>query len=194
MNPNAISAFEYVTILISIILGLGITQILSSIAESIYDYKKVRFFYPHTIWVIVILFFHIQEWFIIYELKEYPIWKLPTFLFIILYPINLFIITKLLFPVAMGNDAIDLKQYYLDNFQKIFYLFCISILLSVSFNIFFLHAPLGQQLLLLVPFAVFLWTAFIGTKKEWIHKSIAIFFLLVIIITTVVEQNKWYVK
>ena len=156
MNPNAISAFEYVTILISIILGLGITQLLSSIAESFYNYKKVVFFLPHTIWVLVILFLHIQEWFIIYELKGYPIWKLPTFLFIILYPITLFIITKLLFPVAMGDEEINLKKYYLDNFQKTFYLFCLSIILSISFNIFFLNLPVGQQFLLFIPFTVFL--------------------------------------
>ena len=35
MNTGAISAFEYVTILISIILGLGITQVLSSKLKSI---------------------------------------------------------------------------------------------------------------------------------------------------------------
>ena len=194
MNSNAISAFEYVTILISIILGLGITQVLSSIAESFYNYKRVRFYFPHSIWVVVILFFHIQEWFIIYELKGYPIWKLPIFLFIILYPINLFIITKLLFPIAMGHGVINLKKYYFDNFQKIFFLFGTSIILSISFNLYFLNAPLLQQLLLIFPLAVFLYAAIKGVKKEWVHKLIALFFLAVIIITTIAEQNKWYIK
>ncbi len=195
MNSSAISAFEYVTILISIILGLGITQVLSSIAESFYNYREVVFYFPHTIWVLVILFLHIQEWFILYELKEYPVWKLPTFLFIILYPINLFLITKLLFPVAMGEDEIDLKRYYLDNFHKLFYLFCVSILLSMAFNIVFLQAPVGQQLILIGPLSVFLWAAITGIKKEWIHKSIAIITLVVFIIITIIEQNKWwYIK
>ena len=36
---SAISPFEYVTILVSIILGLGITKILSSLAELLYDFR-----------------------------------------------------------------------------------------------------------------------------------------------------------
>lgn len=194
MNPSSISAFEYVTILISIILGLGITQVLSSIAEAIYHYKRVIFYFPHTIWVLVVLFFHIQEWFIIYGLKEYPVWKLPTFLFIILYPIVLYIIARLLFPIVKNDEEINLKQYYIDNFQKIFYLFCISIVISILFNISFLNLPAIQQALLTIPLAIFLVAAVSNTKKEWVHKTIALIFLAVIIVTTIAEQNKWYVK
>ena len=36
MNNNQISPFEYVSILIYIILGLGITQILSSFSDLLY--------------------------------------------------------------------------------------------------------------------------------------------------------------
>lgn len=194
MNPNSISAFEYVTILISIILGLGITQLLSSVAETFYNSKKVVFYFPHTIWVAVILFLHIQEWFIIYEMKDYPLWKLTTFLFIILYPITLFIISKFLFPAGENEETINLKNYYFDNFKKIFYLFCFCIILSVLFNIYFLDLPITQQLLLLIPFFIFLGMAVSGSKNEWLHKFIAILFLIVIIITTIAEDNRWYIK
>ena len=194
MNPNAISAFEYVTILISIILGLGITQVLSSIAEYIHHSKKVTFYYPHSIWVAIILFMHIQEWFVIYELKGYPVWKLPTFLFIILYPIALFIITKLLFPIKLTDNELDLKEYYLNNFPKIFYLFSICILLSVIFNLYFLKTILWQQLLLLIPGCLFLYFAKQKIKQDKMHKALSIFILLLIIITTIAEQNAWYVK
>ena len=194
MNPNAISAFEYVSILISIILGLGITQILSSIAESIHSSTKVKPYLPHTIWVVVILFMHIQEWFIIYELKEYPVWKLPTFLFILLYPIALFIITKLLFPLHISDDKIDLREYFLTNFSKIFYLFCLCIFLSISFNILILKAILWQQLLLLIPFALFFFIDSKKIKTNWVHQILSIFILLLIIITTIAEQNEWYIK
>jgi len=109
---NSISAFEYVTILISIILGLGITQILSSLAEIIYDYGQVKFFWVHTIWVILILYIHIQEWFILYELKDYSLWKLPVFLFVLLYPITLYLAAKMLFPVIDKGQMIDLKSFF----------------------------------------------------------------------------------
>lgn len=194
MNTNSISAFEYVTILISIILGLGITQVLSSAAEAFYHSKKIKFFLPHTIWVLVILFLHIQDWFILYELKEYPVGKLSTFLFIILYPIVLFVITKLLFPPISGEENINLKDFFLDSFPKIFYLFCVCILLSVIFNMCLLNASLIEQTLLFIPFVIFSTAAFRKIKNVAVHYSLAIFIFLLITITTIAEHNNWYVK
>ena len=51
MHPSNINPFEYVSILISIILGLGITQILSAFTDLLYDYKKVKFYWPHLLWI-----------------------------------------------------------------------------------------------------------------------------------------------
>ena len=194
MNQNAISAFEYITILISIILGLGITQILASVADVFHSFKKVKLYIPHTIWVIIILFLHIQEWFIIYELKEYPVWKLPTFLFIILYPITLFIIAKLLFPRNDETDLVNLKEYYLNNFSIIFLLFCISILLSILFNIFFLNTNFLNQAFLILPLLFFATIAILKIKQEWVHYAASIITLIIFIATVCIEYNNWYVK
>lgn len=194
MNPNAISAFEYVTILISIILGLGITQLLSSMVEAFYHSKKVKFYLPHIIWVNIILFLHIQDWFILYELKNYPDWKLPTFLFISLYPIVLFSITKLLFPDIGGEEVVDLKIYFLDSFPKVFYLFGICIILSIAFNLYFLGSPLWQQLLLLVPFSIFFYMAYRRVRNEKAHYILAICIALLFFIVTASEYDYWRVK
>jgi hypothetical protein len=194
MLQNSISAFEYVTILISIILGLGITQVLSAVADAFYHASKIRFYLPHLLWVIILLFLHIQDWFVLYELKNYPVWKLPTFLFISLYPITLFIIAKLLFPPITGEHAVDLKEFYLNNFPKIFFLFCICILLSIGYNLYFLHAPVFQQSLLLLPLAIFAILAIRKIQTEWLHYALAIFIALLIVFTTVAELNVWNVK
>ncbi len=194
MNPNAISAFEYIGILISIILGLGITQILSSIAECVYNSKQIKFYFPHTIWVIIILFLHIQEWFIIYELKNYPVWKLPTFLFMLLYPIVLYIIAKLLFPPNVEATVVNFKEYFMQSFSKIYTLFSIAVFTSIFFNVFILNVPLLQQSLLFIPILIFISMVWFNVKLEWLHKLIAIVFIIIIIITTITEVNKWYIK
>src|SRR4051812_23976190 len=99
--------FEYVTVLISIILGLGITQIISGVADLIHNSERVKIYWPHLLWVILAFFLHVQEWWQIYELKSYTGWYLPVFIFIILYPINLFILARILFPVGSGDAPID---------------------------------------------------------------------------------------
>lgn len=76
------SPFEYVTILISIILGLGITQLVTGIADIIHEKEHVKLYWPHALWIPIIFFLLIQEWWDIYALRDYDTWRLPVFLFI----------------------------------------------------------------------------------------------------------------
>ena len=194
MNSNIIGPFEYVTVLISIILGLGITQLLSSVADAFYYSKKVKFYPPHCIWVVIVLFLHIQDWFVLYEMKNYPVWKLPAFLFICLYPITLFSIAKLLFPPIAENERTDFKEFFLEAFPKIFYLFAVCILLSIAHNLYFLKAAFWQQLLLLAPAIIFLVVAVSKTHSSKAHYWLSVCFLMLIIIITATENNSWYIK
>jgi hypothetical protein len=191
---SAISPFEYVTILVSIILGLGITKILSSLAELLYDFKKVRFFWVHTIWVILILYIHVQEWFILYELKGYPAWKLPVFLFILIYPITLFLAASMLFPVIDKNEEVDLKTFFSNNYKPLYFLFLICIVLSLIFNLWLLDVAFKQQVFLIV---LLLITSFLLLQKKLtvrIHQAFAVLLLFFAIASIVVEQNTWTIK
>jgi hypothetical protein len=96
--------FEYVIVLISVIIGLGITTILTGIAELIKHTKPVRFYTPYIIWIVLIFVLHIQDWWISYQYKSITIWTLQSFLLLILYPINLYILAHLLFPNELSKD------------------------------------------------------------------------------------------
>lgn len=191
---NAISPFEYVTILVSIILGLGITKILSSLAELLYDFRRVRFFWVHSIWVVLILYIHVQEWFILYELKDYPTWKLPVFLFILLYPITLFLAASMLFPVIENDEEVDLKKFFILNYKPLYFLFLVCIVLSLIFNIWLLELTLNKQIflfMLLLITTVLLFQTKVSVRS---HQVFAGFLLFFAIISIVVEQHNWTIR
>ncbi len=123
MPSNPVNPFEYVSILVSIILGLGITQLLSAFSDLLYHYQKVKFYWPHTLWVIFILFLHIQDWFIMYQLQTMKVWSLPTMMFILAYPVTLFICAKLLLPTNELEERSDMKKFYFSQFPLFFPLF-----------------------------------------------------------------------
>ena len=102
------SPFEFVTVLISIILGLGITQIMSGIADLIHQWEKVKLYWPHLLWVMLVFILHVQEWWLVYELKSVTVWRLPYFLFQVLYPISLFILARILFPLQSDEHSTDM--------------------------------------------------------------------------------------
>ncbi len=194
MNNNQISPFEYVSILISIILGLGITQILSSFSDLLYNYKKVKLYTPHTIWICFVMFLHIQDWFIIYQLKSKMIWNLPELLFILLYPIILYVVAKMLIPSNEDPERFDMKGYYLSHFRIVFILIGITILLSIVFNIFFLNMGVFQQIPLILFFAV---TSFLSLKRienELIHKMLAFVLIVAVVFSVILEENFWVIK
>ncbi|MBX2916563.1 MAG: hypothetical protein KF856_14935 [Cyclobacteriaceae bacterium] len=62
------SPFEYVSVLISIILGLGITQIVTGVADVIQNWRNVKLYLPHALWVMFVFFLHMQERWVLYEM------------------------------------------------------------------------------------------------------------------------------
>lgn len=194
MNTNQISPFEYVSILVSIILGLGITQILSSFSDLLYNHKKVKFYLPHSIWVIFVLFLHIQDWFVTYQLKDKMIWELPELVFILLYPIMLFMAAKMLIPTNNDEEKFDMKVFFLSQFSMIFCIIGISILLSILFNIFFLDKGFLQQIPLMIFFLVIMFLFFKKTQHEVLHKILAILLLISAIFSVIIEKNMWVIK
>lgn len=188
-----ISAFEYVTVLISIILGLGITQILTGIANLLQKIEKVKFYWPHILWILFVLILHIQEWWVTYELKSYQPWRLPTFLFIMLYPINLFVLARMLFPSSLKGKCIDLKTFYFKNYRKIFAVFITSALFSVLHNLFILNLEINTQTLqalLIVSLAII---ALRRYSNEWVHKALAAIVTFILMASIIVEWNVWLI-
>lgn len=194
MNMNQISPFEYVSILISIILGLGITQILSSFSDLLYHHKKIKFYLPHSIWIAFVLFLHIQDWFITYELRGKTSWKLPELLFVLLYPITLFTAAKMLLPTNDEEERLNMKVFYYSQFPIIFLLIGISILLSVLFNVFFLNGNILEQLPLLLFLGLTMYFSIKKIQNEIIHKIFAFVIFVAVILSVFLEQNVWIIK
>jgi hypothetical protein len=182
--------FEYVTVLISIILGLGITQIVSGVADLIHHSKQVKLYWPHLLWLVLVFFLQVQEWWQIYELKDYGAWHLPVFLFVVLYPIVLFILARILFP-TISDSFVDLKEFYFNNFRKFFSFIIVLSLLAILENIFIHNRQPEEQVF---PLALFFTSGFILLKnfrQEWIHQVFVIALVAVMLISFAVTWNEW---
>ncbi|MEP7238209.1 MAG: hypothetical protein ABI685_10105 [Ferruginibacter sp.] len=194
MYSNQISPFEYVSILVSIILGLGITQILASFSDLLYDYKKIRFYWPHTCWVVFILFLHIQDWFIIYQLKDMPAWHLPELFFILLYPISLFCVAKMLLSANKKEERFNMKLFYTRHFPLIFIMVGVTIIISILFNLFILKINLLTQVPLILFLIAMLYATIKNYKNENFHKALAIAIISGSLLSIMLNENSWVIK
>ena len=188
------SPFEFVTVLISIILGLGITQIMSGIADQIHQWDKVKLYWPHMLWVVLVFVLHVQQWWLTYELRVITSWRLPFFLFEILYPINLFILARILFPSAGEAAFTDLKKFYFQNYRKFFVMVIILSTLSAIENIVIYDLGVEGWLVNIILLTGLLVVAVKDIRIEWLHQLIAVALLVSMMIGIVLHLDEWKIS
>jgi len=188
-----ISAFEYITVFISIILGLGVTQILTGVADLVQQHKRVKLYGPHLLWILLVLVMHVQEWWIVFQLRDMSAWRLPLFLFVMLYPVVLFILARLLFPLGAPDGPVDLRQFYYENYRQIFLFGAILAALTLLDNALVRHAPGEDYIAPAVVFVLLGATAARRHTPPWIHQAIAYFMLISLAAILLIEQDQWLV-
>jgi hypothetical protein len=180
--------FEYVIVLISVILGLGITTILTGVAELIKNTKPVRLYAPYILWIIIIFVLHFQEWWLSYQLMSVREWSLQFFLLIVLYPINLYILAHLLFPSSLSKDF-DSKAFFLEHYPRFFIGAIILVVLSVIQNVFVSELAVVTQLPHTLVFLVLLFMLVTRNRSSGVHTAVSIFLLLVMVIAFAADQQ-----
>jgi hypothetical protein len=186
--------FEYVIVLISIILGLGITLVLTGMAELIRKWQVVRVFWPYLIWIGLVFVLHVHEWWVTYELKSITVWSLPTFLFVVLYPILLFVLANLLFPSKWKKDVVDLKAYYFKTYPKFFFIAILLDVLAVSQNITLSGYTLKDQfvhMIILITLSILLIRK---TERVIVHAIVAIVLLIMMLASLIVTSDSLLVQ
>ena len=162
--------FEYVVVLASLILGLGIAQILTGIADIVSHYKAIRLSLPHSIYVFVIFLLHINEWWVNYEYsKIVDSWTLQIVMSILIYPILLFIQARLLFPTGLRSQETDMDMYFDDQWKWLYSIGAITVIVSIWHNVLISNIPLQEQILLFVLLSVYLGFIFGNVRNKIAH-------------------------
>jgi hypothetical protein len=186
--------FDYVSVLISIILGLGITQIMTGLADLVHQWDRVKLYWPHFLWIILVFILHIQEWWVTYQqFSGMDTWRLATFLLFILYPMNLFILARILFPFQPPEGELDLKRFYFDNFQKFFLCTVVLNVLSIITNVM-VNGFTPDQLIIVSLMIILGWVAWQRYTMEWLHKAIAAGLMVVMALSVIVNWEKWLIR
>jgi len=162
--------FGYLSVLITIILGLGITQLVTGLGRLIVSRERVRLYWPTVAWVALLLTFHILTWWTMFGLRNYRAWNFLAFLIVLLQPIVLYLLAALILPDITAASPIDLKTSYYENvrwfFSLLVLLFWVSLLKDLAL---YGRLPEKTNLAAHVIFMA-LGIAAIGTQREWYHK------------------------
>jgi hypothetical protein len=111
-----VTPFEYLSVLVSIIVGLGLSHLLTGAARLIQTRRRVRAYLPTYIWMAVLLLVQIQIWWAAYDRREDTTWTFFAFFLFLLLPICAALVSYLLVPDLEGeHQELDLRASFQEN-------------------------------------------------------------------------------
>ena len=126
--------FEYVMVLVSIIVGLGVAHILLGVGGIIDRLSRrddhLELSFAHAAWLANIFMWLVMFWWWEYRLAEnVSDWTVGRYLFLVLYTVSLFLLLAVLVP-RTWDRVTSLKVYFLERRAWFFSLLAIATILD----------------------------------------------------------------
>lgn len=166
-------AFSYLSVLLSIILGLAITQILQGLRGLMHARTRVRMYAPTLIWALLLLVVDVQSWWSEFGLRLHQSWNFLAFLVVVAHTICLYMLAALVLPDVDREAGVDLREHYYDHYRWFFVFVVLTALLGIGKDIALDgRLPEFHNLLYQLSFVVTGGIAAI-TRREWYHRWLA---------------------
>jgi hypothetical protein len=115
------NSFNYVAVLVSIVLGLGVTRVLSQLSETIQIQNRRRSYWVHTLWMVGLFINLMLCWWVFYRWRTASQWNFFLFVWVTVAPTLLYLGSGVLCPGELeSTGAKDWRQYFYANRRGFF--------------------------------------------------------------------------
>ena len=116
-------AFNYIAVLVSIVLGLCATQVMSQMSEAIQAHRRKRTYWVHTVWMVNLFLYLMLEWWVFYRWHNTASWNFFLLIWVIITPTLLYLAAGVLCPGELvSTDAKNWREYYYANRRGFFFI------------------------------------------------------------------------
>jgi ammonia channel protein AmtB len=166
--------FSYLSVLLSIILGLAVTQILQGFRGLLLSRTRIKIYWPVIAWAILLLLVCFQSWWTMFGMRMRHDWTFAQFSIVLLQTIVTYMLAGLVFPDLSGDKVVDLRESFYAHRGWFFAFGFASIAVSVIKEVVLAgRLPHPLNLAFHVLFAV---TLLVGavTRRERYHKILVV--------------------
>lgn len=125
-------AFSYLSVLLSIILGLAITQVLMGFRGLMQSRRHIASYWPALTWSLLVLVIAVQGWWSMFDLRRHQDWTFVEFAIVLAQTIVEYLLAALVLPDFAPREAVDLRTHYYDHHRWFFGLLATLIAVSVA--------------------------------------------------------------
>jgi hypothetical protein len=133
-------AFSYLSVLISLILGLAITQVLKGFRGLMHARSRIRGYWPAVLWAVLVIVISVQSWWSMFGLRHHEDWTFLEFSVVLLQTIVIYLLAALVLPDIFGDVHIDLREHYYSHRRWFQSLLTLLIAISIAKQLLIEHA------------------------------------------------------
>jgi hypothetical protein len=128
-------SFSYLSVFISLIIGLGVAHLLTGSAALIRSRREVRLWWPTPLWMATTFLIQVQTWWAMFTLRTVADWSFAAFLVVLLQPVAIFMMAALIVPAAATGRTIDLREDYFRESRWFFSALLVALAASLAKNL-----------------------------------------------------------
>ena len=189
MEPQpAADVFPHVRIVMGMVIGLGVTRLLSGLARIVQHPRQYPLDLVHLAWVASLLLTLVHFWWWEFGLFGIRHWTFEIYFFIVLYAVTLFLLCALLFPDSMEGYT-GYEDYFYARRAWFFGLLAATYLFDVVDTLIkgeAHFARFGVEYLIRTPVFVLLCLIAIRTTDRRFHRAFIAF--------TLIYQISWILR
>lgn len=159
--------FDFLMVLDSIIIGLGLSEVLTGLGQLLRSRGAVRVYGVHAVVVALILVILVQHWWDSWGLREIAQWNFVGLLLFVSGPVLLFLLGYLAFPQSVADW--DLEEYYYKHSSLLWGLGALYLVTTLVFRPWVLDTLFLSSQSLLRGVAVVLCVAVASTRRKSFH-------------------------
>jgi len=127
-----VNLFEFLMILLSLIVGLGIAETLSGVAGILKNDGIRGFSYVHGVVTVTLFLGLLQTFWESWGLAHIAVWTYPAMLLMLGAPVLLYLVARIMFPDA--GQARSLEDHYFERARLIWVLVGLTVIVGTLFR------------------------------------------------------------
>jgi hypothetical protein len=103
-QSNLMSSFEFIAALMSIIIGLGVTNLLAGAGRAFYRRKENPLDEVHIVLTVATLLLLVLQWWVTFKWNTEVTWTFDKFLLLIAWTVAIYMLTVFLYPPDLSEE------------------------------------------------------------------------------------------
>lgn len=127
--PVQVASYQHLVVVMSIVLGLSVTQLLKGLAQIYRTHNRIRPYWLHTAWAVFLVVFSLMLWWLFWSYRSIEDWSFVRFV-LYLSPMILFYFLTSIVISDPSDPVTSYKEYFFATRVGFFGTFAAVVLLA----------------------------------------------------------------